>query len=131
MAFSSNGEPPKNVLGEDLQHCCQDPMTGFYRDGFCKTGLEDTGRHVICAEMTDDFLRYTFTRGNDLMTPRPEYHFPGLRAGDRWCLCALRWREALEAGKAPPVILEATHQRALEYVSMEDLKAHAIDGKQQ
>ncbi len=127
MVFSSNGKPPKNVLGEDLESCCQDPVTGFYRDGFCKTGLEDSGRHVICAEMTDDFLRYTFTRGNDLMTPRPEYQFPGLRAGDRWCLCALRWREALEAGKAPPVILASTHERALEYVSMEDLQAHAID----
>ncbi len=126
MSFSSNGKPPKNVLGGDLEACCFEPRTGFYRDGFCKTGPEDGGRHVICARMTDEFLRYTFSRGNDLMTPRPEFHFPGLRAGDQWCLCALRWREALEAGKAPPVILEATHERALQYVRLEDLEAHAV-----
>lgn len=130
MSFSSNGKPPKNVLGGDLEVCCFEPRTGFYRDGFCKTGPEDSGRHVICARMTDDFLRYTFSRGNDLMTPRPEYHFPGLRAGDRWCLCALRWREALEADKAPPVILEATHERALQYVRLEDLEAHAVRNRE-
>lgn len=126
MPFSSNGKTAKNVLGGELRNCCVDPATGFYRDGYCRTGPEDGGRHVICAEMTEAFLKYTFSRGNDLMTPRPEYHFPGLRAGDRWCLCALRWQEALEAGKAPPVILEATHEKALEYVSLVDLKAHAL-----
>ena len=126
MAFSSNGKTPHNVLGGALELCCSAPVTGFYRDGYCKTGPEDNGRHVICAEMTEEFLKYTFSRGNDLMTPRPEYRFPGLRPGDRWCLCALRWREALEAGKAPPVILEATHQKALEYVSIDDLKAYAL-----
>ena len=126
MSFNSNGKPPKNVLGGDLEACCFEPRTGFYRDGYCRTGPEDGGRHVVCARMTDDFLRYTFSRGNDLMTPRPEFHFPGLRAGDRWCLCALRWREALEAGKAPPVILEATHERALQYVRLEDLEAHSV-----
>ena len=126
MSFNSNGKPPKNVLGGDLEAGCFEPRTGFYRDGYCRTGPEDGGRHVVCARMTDDFLRYTFSRGNDLMTPRPEFHFPGLRAGDRWCLCALRWREALEAGKAPPVILEATHERALQYVRLEDLEAHSV-----
>jgi uncharacterized protein (DUF2237 family) len=126
MSYQSNGQVPKNVLGGDLKSCCTDPVTGFYRDGACRTGPEDSGRHVICAEMTDEFLKYTFSRGNDLMTPRPEFNFPGLRAGDRWCLCALRWREALEAGKAPPVVLEATHERALQYVDLEHLKANAV-----
>jgi len=130
MPFSSNGKAPKNVLGDELAACCYDPLTGFYRDGFCKTGPEDGGRHVICARMTDDFLRYTFSRGNDLMTPRPEFSFPGLRAGDRWCLCALRWREAMEAGKAPPVFLDATHERALQYVTLEQLRAHAISSQE-
>lgn len=129
MSFSSNGKIPHNVLGGRLQSCCTDPVTGFYRDGLCRTGPDDSGRHVICAEMTEEFLRFTFSRGNDLMTPRPEYGFPGLRPGDRWCLCAVRWREALEAGKAPPVVLEATHEKALEYVTIEDLKANAISNR--
>lgn len=127
MPFSSNGHPPRNVLGSALKSCCTDPLTGFYRDGNCHTGPEDSGRHVICAEMTEAFLRFTFQQGNDLMTPRPEYNFPGLRPGDRWCLCALRWREALEAGVAPPVILEATHEAALRYVNMADLEKHAVE----
>lgn len=121
----------KNVLGTPLACCCQNPLTGFYRDGFCRTGAEDFGAHVVCAEMTAEFLAFTRSRGNDLSTPVPAYQFPGLKPGDRWCLCASRWREALEAGMAPPVILEATHVSALEYVSLEDLKAHALGGSQQ
>jgi uncharacterized protein (DUF2237 family) len=118
----------KNVLGTSLIGCCTDPMTGYYRDGICRTGPTDTGRHVVCAIMTDEFLTFTKSRGNDLSTPRPEYQFPGLRAGDGWCLCALRWKEAYAAGVAPPVKLEATHQRALEYVPFEALLEHKLIG---
>ena len=121
-----NGSIPKNVLGETLQSCCTDPMTGFYRNGRCDTGPDDYGTHVICAEMTEEFLKFTLQRGNDLSTPRPEFNFPGLRPGDKWCLCALRWKEALEAGKAPPVVLESTHDKALEFVELQQLKAHAL-----
>lgn len=117
----------KNVIGEPLQSCCTDPMTGFYRNGFCETGREDYGTHVVCARMTEEFLTYTKSRGNDLSTPVPEYRFPGLEPGDGWCLCALRWREALEAGVAPPVYLESTHQKALDYIRLEDLKAHEVE----
>lgn len=117
----------KNVLGGDLQSCCTSPMTGFYRDGKCNTGLGDLGVHVVCAEMTADFLRFSMTRGNDLTTPQPELGFPGLKPGDRWCLCAARWQEALEVGVAPPVVLAATHMAALEFVDLEDLQAHALD----
>lgn len=120
-------ETAENVLGGELQTCCTDPMTGFYRDGKCNTGPQDYGTHVVCAEMTDEFLEFTKGRGNDLSTPIPEYRFPGLKAGDKWCLCALRWREALEAGVAPPVVLERTHKKALEYVSLEDLKANLLE----
>lgn len=116
----------KNVLGEDLQPCSIRPLTGFYRDGCCHTGARDFGAHVICAEMTAAFLTYTKAQGNDLSTPVPAYQFPGLKPGDRWCLCASRWREALEDGVAPPVVLAATHIEALETVNLEDLKAHAI-----
>jgi uncharacterized protein (DUF2237 family) len=112
---------PTNVLGTPLIGCCTDPMTGFYRDGVCNTGPTDSGRHVVCAIMTEEFLRFTKSRGNDLSTPRPEYQFPGLKAGDGWCLCALRWKEAWEAGVAPPVKLEATHEKALEYVDFSAL----------
>ncbi|MGB3536067.1 MAG: DUF2237 domain-containing protein [Microcoleaceae cyanobacterium] len=115
----------KNVLGQPLSHCCSSPRTGFYRDGFCNTGPMDSGSHVICAEMTSEFLTYTKNQGNDLSTPVPEYQFPGLKPGDRWCLCAIRWQQALQAGVAPPVILSATHQKALEVVSLADLKSHA------
>ncbi len=101
-------------------------MTGFYRDGFCKTGPGDVGLHTVCAVMTDEFLEFSSARGNDLTTPRPEYEFPGLVAGDRWCLCVNRWQEALEAGMAPQVILEACHTSALEFVNREDLEAHAV-----
>lgn len=117
----------RNVLGEPLIGCCNAPITGFYRDGFCHTGPEDVGRHVVCAVMTEDFLQFSAARGNDLATPRPEFDFPGLDAGDRWCLCAARWVEAFEAGAAPRVALTATHEAALEIVPLADLKAHAID----
>lgn len=116
---------PKNVLGGELKVCCTDPMTGFYRDGYCQTGVEDTGRHMVCAEMTDEFLEFSYSVGNDLSTPHPEFGFPGLKAGDKWCLCVLRWREAFDAGVAPKIILEATHQNALQFVSLEDLRQHA------
>lgn len=112
----------KNVLGQPLQTCCTAPMTGFYRTGSCDTGPEDRGVHVVCAQMTPAFLNFSRDRGNDLITPIPEYNFPGLKAGDRWCLCATRWQEAYEAGVAPPVVLEATHEAALNYVSLEDLQ---------
>lgn len=119
--------PDRNVLGEPLAGCCEAPMTGFYRDGYCRTGDADIGRHVICAVMTDAFLTLSASQGNDLSTPRPEFDFPGLKAGDRWCLCAARWAEALAAGAAPRVALTATHEAALEIVDLTDLKAHAID----
>jgi uncharacterized protein (DUF2237 family) len=117
----------KNVLGGLLRSCSNDPTTGFYRTGCCETGPRDRGRHVVCAEMTDDFLHFTKAQGNDLSTPRPEWNFPGLEPGDRWCLCAARWQEALEAGVAPPVVLSATHEKALEILDLADLKAHALD----
>jgi uncharacterized protein (DUF2237 family) len=105
---------PKNVLGSELQPCSIDPVTGFYRDGCCRTGFEDVGLHLVCAEMTDEFLRFSYARGNDLITPMPQLGFPGLRPGDHWCLCVQRWKEAFEAGVAPRVDLEATHISALE-----------------
>ena len=113
-----------NVLGTQLEPCSLDPMTGFYRNGCCDTGSEDQGVHVVCAVMTEEFLSFSKERGNDLSTPMPEFDFPGLKAGEQWCLCVTRWAEALEAGKAPPVVLEATHIHALEFVSLEDLQAH-------
>lgn len=116
----------KNVLGNDLQSCCTSPMTGFYRDGLCQTGPQDSGVHVVCAELTEAFLTYTKAQGNDLSTPRPEYNFPGLKPGDKWCLCAARWKEALDDGVAPPVDLAATHSAALNHVSLADLKANAV-----
>ncbi|MFQ3577936.1 MAG: DUF2237 domain-containing protein [Verrucomicrobiia bacterium] len=116
----------QNVLGTELQPCCFLPMTGFYRDGLCRTGPHDAGLHVVCAEMTADFLAFSKAMGNDLLTPRPEFDFPGLKPGDRWCLCVSRWKEALEAGLAPKVILEATQATALEFVTLEDLKRHAV-----
>ena len=115
-----------NVLGEKLEICCTSPMTGFYRDGFCQTGASDFGSHVVCAAVTAEFLEFTKRRGNDLSTPRPEYSFPGLKPGDRWCLCASRWKEALDSGVAPPVVLSATHQKALEVVPLEVLQEHAL-----
>lgn len=116
-----------NVLGGELRACCFDPITGFYRDGSCRTGEEDAGTHVVCARMTVEFLNFSVERGNDLVTPRPQFRFKGLKPGDRWCLCVLRWKEAYEAGCAPPVVLAATHERALDYVPLEALKRHAVD----
>ncbi|MEO0373466.1 MAG: DUF2237 domain-containing protein [Cyanobacteria bacterium P01_A01_bin.17] len=113
-----------NVLGSKLESCCTSPMTGFYRDGLCRTGGGDFGAHVVCAQMTDDFLAFTKAKGNDLSTPSS--YFPGLKPGDCWCLCASRWQEAMVAGMAPPVVLAATHASALEYVSIDDLQQHAL-----
>ncbi len=118
---------PKNVLGGELKCCCLKPLTGFYRDGFCKTGAEDRGSHTVCIRVTDDFLEFSKSRGNDLSTPRPEFQFPGLQDGDKWCLVALRWQEALEASVAPDVVLEATNEAALQYVSLEDLKKYRAE----
>jgi uncharacterized protein len=114
-----------NVRGGDLEPCSFDPVTGFHRDGYCRTG-SDPGLHAVCAVMTEEFLEFTRSRGNDLSTPNPQWLFPGLQPGDRWCIVALRWAEALEEGVAPPVVLEATHASTLEFVSMEDLEAHAF-----
>ena len=127
---SGGGERPRNVLGEPLADCSHAPKTGFYRTGCCETGPDDRGVHTVCAVMTDDFLKFSLARGNDLLTPRPEYGFAGLKAGDRWCLCAARWLEAYEAGLAPLVNLAATHVRTLAVVPLDALKAHAIgDGR--
>ena len=115
----------KNVLGTPMQPCGTDPVTGFYRDGCCNTGPGDSGLHLVCTVMTADFLKFSRAQGNDLTTPRPQWGFPGLKPGDRWCLCVERWKEALEAGLAPPVVVEATHISAIEFVSVEDLQAHA------
>ena len=120
-------EKQKNVLDSELQDCGIDPMTGFYRDGCCNTGPGDVGTHTVCAIMTDDFLKYSKSKGNDLITPRPEFDFPGLKPGDAWCLCALRWEEARQAGCAPRVKLTSTNIKTLEMVEFDDLKAHQID----
>lgn len=114
-----------NVFGEPLVPCSHDPLTGYFRDGCCRTGLDDTGLHVVCARITSVFLAFTRSRGNDLSTPRPQWGFPGLQPGDQWCLCALRWKEAFDAGMAPPVLLASTHIRALDYLSLEQLQACA------
>ena len=118
-------EPDTNVVGGELLPCSSEPLTGFYRDGCCATGVEDVGSHTVCAVMTEEFLRFSARAGNDLSTPRPEWGFPGLLPGDRWCVCASRWLEAYEAGCAPRVVLGATHARALDVVSIEALLAHA------
>jgi uncharacterized protein (DUF2237 family) len=115
----------RNVLGGKLETCGTSPMTGFFRDGCCRTGPDDLGLHTVCAEVTAEFLDFSQARGNDLLTPAPHHGFPGLRPGDRWCLCVQRWKEALQAGVAPPVVLEATHFSALEFVDLEDLQQHA------
>ena len=115
-----------NVLGGPLTSCSIDPMTGFFRDGLCRTGGGDHGIHCLCAEVTAEFLEFSAACGNDLSTPRPEFQFPGLKPGDSWCLCIMRWKEAFEAGCAPKVNIEATSESALEFVDLEDLKAHAI-----
>jgi uncharacterized protein (DUF2237 family) len=116
----------KNVLGTPLKSCCQDPVTGFYRDGFCNTGPDDYGLHIVCMVATAEFLEFSKARGNDLSTPVEEWGFPGLKPGDKWCLCALRWKEAYDAGKAPQVDLEATHISALEHLDLAALKQFAI-----
>jgi len=117
----------RNVLGEPLEACSLSPMTGFYRDGCCNTGREDVGSHTVCVVMTSEFLAFSKSRGNDLLTPMPEFGFPGLKSGDRWCLCAPRWQEAFEANRAPRVVLRATHEGALSYCALADLKRFAID----
>jgi len=116
-----------NVLGGKLETCCTSPMTGYYRDGKCNTGGGDFGAHIVCAQLTEDFLKFTKRMGNDLSTPVPEFNFPGLKPGDCWCLCASRWKEAMDAGCAPLVVLSATHALTLEYVSLHELKQHAAD----
>jgi uncharacterized protein (DUF2237 family) len=118
---------PRNVLGERLEVCSLTPMTGFFRDGCCNTSEEDIGSHTVCAVMTAAFLAFSKSQGNDLSTPRPEFGFRGLQPGDRWCLCAPRWQEALQAGQAPRVVLRATHEGALDYCSLADLKRLAVD----
>jgi uncharacterized protein (DUF2237 family) len=114
-------------LGEHLESCSFKPMTGFFRNGCCDTGPQDRGSHTVCIVATDEFLAFSAGRGNDLSTPMPDYGFPGVKPGDRWCLCAPRWQEALEAGKAPQVVLRATHLGALQYCALEDLKRFAVD----
>jgi hypothetical protein len=116
----------KNVLGGKLQTCSTEPLTGFFRDGCCNTSPEDVGSHSVCCQVTEEFLAYSQAVGNDLSTPMPKHGFAGLQPGDRWCLCAPRWQEALQAGQAPQVVLEATHEKALDYISLEDLKAHSV-----
>ncbi|MEM7617308.1 MAG: DUF2237 domain-containing protein [Pseudomonadota bacterium] len=116
-----------NILGTELQACCYEPITGFFRDGYCHTNQIDHGSHVVCAIITDEFLEFTKSRGNDLSTPRPEYQFPGLKAGNSWCLCAMRWQEAYEVGVAPPVKLKSTHIKALEIIDKEILIKHSIE----
>jgi uncharacterized protein (DUF2237 family) len=118
---------PRNVLGEPLDDCSTRPMTGFFRDGCCNTSAEDVGSHTVCAVMTADFLEFSKSRGNDLSTPIPQLGFPGLKPGERWCLCAPRWQEAFEAGQAPRVVLRATHEGALDHCSLTDLKRFAVD----
>ncbi len=135
LAMDTTQRVAKNVIGTRLIGCCSDPMTGFYRNGRCDTGPGDAGVHVVCAVMSEGFLKFTKARGNDLSTPHEEYHFPGLKPGDRWCLCVKRWREALEAYRAgevpqdavPGVVLEATHMAALEWVSREELEGFAVE----
>jgi uncharacterized protein (DUF2237 family) len=123
----SSGSAQKNVLGNELLACSFSPLTGFYRDGCCKTGPDDTGTHVVCTLVNEEFLAFSRQRGNDLSTPRPEYRFAGLKPGDRWCLCALRWKEAFDAGLAPPVVLAATHEKVLEIVPLKHLREYAAD----
>lgn len=115
----------RNVLGTDLEPCSLDPLTGFFRDGCCNTDAQDRGLHVVCTRVTAEFLEYSRSCGNDLVTPRPEFNFSGLKPGDQWCLCAMRWKEAYDAGLSPPVVLQATHERALDVVTLEQLRSCA------
>jgi len=123
----TNMTKAKNILGQELQACCVDPVTGFFRDGFCNTNQMDEGTHVVCAVLTKEFLDFTKSRGNDLITPRPEFQFPGLKPNDGWCLCALRWKEAHDAGVAPPIKPQATHEKVLDLVNLETLEQYYID----
>ena len=116
-----------NIFGDKIEACCHDPVTGYFRDGFCNTDEHDFGSHVVCAEITEEFLIFSKAMGNDLSTPRPEFNFPGLKEGDRWCLCALRWKEAYDAGVAPRVYLESCHLNALSYVTKEQLEEFAVN----
>ena len=115
-----------NVFGQPLELCCSSPTTGFYRDGYCNTGSSDYGTHVVCSVMTQDFLEFSKSKGNDLTTPNEAYRFPGLVPGDKWCLCVLRWKEAYDVGKAPKVYLEGTHEKALNYVTIDQLIEYAL-----
>jgi len=117
----------KNVLGGELEACSTSPLTGFFRDGCCNTGPEDVGSHTVCTRVTAEFLDFSLSQGNDLLTPMPEYGFPGLQPGDQWCLCASRWAQALGAGAAPQVVLAATHERALDVITLDQLRDHATD----
>ena len=117
----------KNVLGGDLESCCTSPMTGYYRDGHCRTDDSDQGSHTVCVRVTEEFLAFSKRTGNDLSTPHPEFGFPGLKPGDKWCLCVTRWEDAFLAGVAPRIVLAATHERALDVVELEELKAYALD----
>ena len=125
--FGRGPNPSRNVFGDPLQVCSLAPKTGFFRNGCCDTGPDDIGSHTVCVEVTEDFLQFSKSRGNDLSTPHPDFGFPGLKAGDRWCLCAPRWQEALKENRAPRTVLRATHEGALEHCSLADLKRHAID----
>ncbi len=117
-----------NILGTPLVPCSYDPLTGYFRDGCCETDESDAGSHLVCARVTQEFLDFSLARGNDLVTPRPQWRFAGLKPGDRWCLCAMRWQEALQAGVAPPVVLECTHEKAADFVNVSDLREHAWGG---
>ena len=123
---SSRVQQNRNLLGETLIPCSTEPLTGFFRDGLCRKCSDDTGSHTVCAVMTEAFLQFTVTAGNDLVTPRPEFNFPGLVPGDRWCICAARWLEAMRAGCGPPVVLEATSEKALEVIPFELLQQHSV-----
>lgn len=127
VAWRIGGKVEFNVLGEELEPCSTDPLTGFFRTGYCAAGPENAAHHLVCIEATDEFLDYSASVGNDLSTARPEFSFPGLVAGDRWCLVAERWAQALEAGKAPRVVLRSTNRAVLGLITLEDLKAHALD----
>lgn len=120
-------ETARNVLGGELEPCSRNPVTGFFRNGCCETGPDDLGLHTVCAVMTAEFLDYSRSMGNDLSTPQPAYHFPGLKPGDRWCLCAPRWKEALDDGQAPPLVLAATHEETLAIVTLGVLEDYAAD----
>lgn len=118
--------PSRNVLGGPLTPCSFEPRTGFFRDGCCNTSEQDTGSHTVCTQVTQEFLSFVFASGNDLITPAPQFNFPGLQPGDRWCVCAGSWKQAMEAGFAAPVVLESTHEAVLEFLSLEELRRHAV-----